>query len=91
MNWLFDNESHSDRCFKGRDIIQENASDLSEKDTGATKPEGCGNHFYVEEGSWRCGVYIVLIQRGGTKCATCKTYQLGHEGKLDVSVSADDM
>ena len=32
---------------------------------------------------------MVLNQKGGTKCATCDTEQLGHERKLDLSVSAD--
>ena len=32
---------------------------------------------------------MVLNQKCGTKCNSCETEQLGHEGKLDVSVSSD--
>ena len=61
---------------------------ISDKDTGETKSEGWGNCFSVEEGSWKCGFFVVLNQKGGTKCATCETEKLGHKVKLYVSVSA---
>ena len=32
---------------------------------------------------------MVLNQKGGTECVACETEQPGHEGKLDVTVSAD--
>ena len=89
MDWLFGDESDSDSCTEGGDSSQGNSSDLAEKDTGATKSEGWGNRFSVEEGSWKCGVCMVLNQKGGSKCAACETEQPGHEEKLDVSVSAD--
>ena len=38
-----------------------------------------GNHFSVEEGSWRCGIFMVLNQNGGTKCAACETEQTGND------------
>ena len=34
MDWMFGDESHSDSCKTGRDIIQKSASYLAEKDTG---------------------------------------------------------
>ena len=46
---------------------------MSEKDISATKSEVWGNRFSVEEGSWKCGVYMVINQKGGTKCATVST------------------
>ena len=42
-----------------------------------------------EEGRWKCGVCMVLNQKGGTKCAAYETEQPGNERKLDVSVGAD--
>ena len=44
---MFDDDSDSDICIKGGDRIQENSSDIAEKDTGATKPEGWGYCFSV--------------------------------------------
>ena len=79
MNWLFGGENNYDSCTKGSDNSQYNASDLSEKDTGATKSEGWGSHFYVEEVIWNFMVYMVLNQKGGTKCNACETEQPGHE------------
>ena len=64
-------------------------SDISDKDISATKSEVWGNHFSVEEGSWKCGVCVVLNQKVGNKCAACETEQPGNERKLDVSVGAD--
>ena len=32
---------------------------------------------------------MLLIKTGGNKCASCEIEQLGHEGKLDVSVCSD--
>ena len=40
MDWIFGYDSHYDRCTEGGYTSQENGSDISEKDTGATKPEG---------------------------------------------------
>ena len=48
-------------------------SDLAEKYTGETKSEGWGNCFSAEEGIWKCGVFMVLNHKGGTKCAICYT------------------
>ena len=50
MDWLFGDESDSDSYTEGGDSSQESASDLAEKDTGATKSEGWRNSFSVEEG-----------------------------------------
>ena len=72
MNWMFGDESHSDSCTEGGDRSQENTSDIDEKDTSATRSEGWGNHSSVEKLSWKCGVCMVLNQKGGTKCATCE-------------------
>ena len=88
-DWLFGDESHSYSCTKGGDNFQDNPSDISEKDISATKSEVWGNRFSVEEGSWKCGVCVVLNQKGGTKCAACETEQPGNERKLDVFVGAD--
>ena len=44
----------------------------------------------VEEGSWKCGVCMVLNQKFGTKYAACETEQLGNDRKLDLSVVADE-
>ena len=86
---MFGDESDSDSCTKGGDRIQENASDIYKKDTGATKLEGWGNFFSVEEGSFKCGVFLVLNKKGGTKCAASETEKLGLEVKLYVSIVAD--
>ena len=88
MDWMFGDESHSDSCKTGRDIIQKSASYLAEKDTGEQKSEGWVNCFSVDAGSCNCGVYVVLNCRGGAKCAACGTELLGREEKLDVCVSA---
>ena len=50
-----------------------NTSDISEKDTGETKSEDWGNCFSAEEGIWKCGVFMVLNQKGGTNCAIYDT------------------
>ena len=70
MDWMFGDESNSDSCTEGGDRIQENTSDLDEKDTSATRSEGWGNHFSIDKLSWKCGFFIVLNQKGGTKCST---------------------
>ena len=64
-------------------------SDIAKKDTGETKSEGWGNCLSAEEGIWECGVFMVLNQKGGTKCAIYDTEQPGYEVKLDISVSED--
>ena len=89
MDWQFGDESHSDSFTEGGDNVQDNPSDISEKDISAKKSEVWGNHFSVEEGSWKCGACMVLNQKGGTKCAASETEQLVNERKLDVSVGAD--
>ena len=81
MDWLFGDESHSDSCNKGGDNVQDNPSDISEKEISATKSEVWGNRFSVEEGSWKCGVFMVLNQKGGTKCAVCETKKPGNESQ----------
>ena len=70
---MFDDDSDSDICIKGGDRIQENSSDIAEKDTGATKPEGWGYCFSVEDGIWKCGSCMALNHKGGTKYAARDT------------------
>ena len=72
MDWMFGDESNSDSCTEGGYSSQENTSDLDEKDTSATRSEGWGNHLSVEKLIWKCGVCMVLNQKGGIKCATCE-------------------
>ena len=67
----------------------ESGGDISEKDTGATQSEGWGHSLSFEEGIRKCGLCMVLNQKGGTKCDVCETEQPVHEEKLDVSISAD--
>ena len=89
MYWLFGYDRDSDIWTEGGDSIQENASDLAEKDTGSKKLEFWGNRLFVEEGTWKFGVFMVLNQKVVTKYNYYETEQPGHEGKLDVSISAD--
>ena len=64
MDWMFDDERDYDICTEGGDSRQENASDLSEKDTGKTKLDCWGNRLSVDQGSWKYGVFLVLNQKG---------------------------
>ena len=56
MDWLFGDESDSDSYTEGGDSSQESASDIAEKDTGATKSEGWGLRSLL----WWSGVCVCV-------------------------------